>query len=356
MVETQAPIDHPPPGPGHEGGGTTAGRAIAVVLLGLCLAALLGAQSLRRVAERQPYGFGRDVALAVTKPLATMSHTMFLDRPREWFASLTDHEDPQTATVFAAPGTTVTAPSTTTTTSTTVLPAVAPATTVAPTTTLPPRRVPSPAAPLVVWMGGDSLMGTVSDQVEALLPGDPRVSFHTDVQVSTGLARPDVLDWAAELTNQMAATNPDVVVLSFGANDDQPLHPPDGSFARLYTPEWQAEYARRVGVMMDIASAGDTRTVVWLGLPNERPDHLESAKDAMNAAAQSEAAKRPGVIWVDVNPLVSGPDGAYTDDVTQPDGSVVRARQPDGVHLTEAGAALVAPAVLRSFAAEWHLA
>ena len=105
----------------------------------------------------------------------------------------------------------------------------------------------------------------------------------------------------------MAATTPEVVVLSFGGNDDQPMHTPDGGFARIYTPEWEVEYARRVGIMMDIALAGGTRTVIWLGLPVERPEQLNTMKDKMNAASIAEAAKRQDVHFADLAPLVERP-------------------------------------------------
>jgi hypothetical protein len=331
----------------------TAGRTVVTMLTALLVAALLGAPSLERAAEQQSYGRGRDVLLAVARPLASLSHNLGLDRPREWLASATGHEDPPAAKAFAtgvtppSPATTSTAPPTTA--------GAAPTTTAVPPTTEPPRRTPTADAPLKVWMGGDSLIGTISDQVQRLVSADDRIRFTVDVQVATGLARPDILDWAAELTAQMEATNPDVVVLSFGGNDDQPLHGADDAYYSLFTPEWQAEYARRIGIMMDIASNGGARTVVWLGLPAERPENLDGAKEAMNAAAQAEAAKRLHVVYQPLGPLVAGPDGGYTDDLTLPDGSVIRARSADGVHLTEEGAAIVAPAVLDSFAKEWHL-
>jgi hypothetical protein len=331
----------------------TAGRVVVTMLSALLVGALLGAPSLERAAEQQGYGTGRDALLAVARPLASLSHALRLDRPREWLAEATGHEDPPAGTTFAEGVT----PPTTAPTTTSTPPTTAPGetTTVAPTTTEPPRRTPTADAPLKVWMGGDSLMGTISEQVQGMVGGDNRYRFTTDVQVATGLVRPDVLDWAAELTAQMDAADPDVVVLSFGGNDDQPLHGPSDEYYSLFTPEWQAEYARRVGFMLDIASKGGTRTVVWLGLPAERPENLDGAKEAMNAAAQSEVAKRSHAVYVPLGPLLAGPDGGYADDLTLPDGSVIRARSPDGVHLTEEGAAIVAPTILDAFAKEWHL-
>jgi hypothetical protein len=198
-------------------------------------------------------------------------------------------------------------------------------------------------------------MGTVSEAYGRLVGGDSRIAITTDVQVGTGLARPDVLDWAAELSNQLNALMPDVVVLSFGGNDDQPLHTPDGQYCSLYTPEWQAEYARRVGLIMDYASGNGTREVLWLGLPTERPEQLNNVKDFMNAAAMAAAAKRPDVHWVDLQPIFDAPDGSDADEVSRSDGTPVTARARDGVHLSEDGADLLAPVLAPLITSEWGL-
>lgn len=344
----------------------TAGRACATVVLALALAAVLAAPSLERVAERQPYGIGRDVALLFARPLATLSHALLLDRPREWLASLTNHEDPPTAGLLLAkkppvqPATTA-APSSAASQSgppssgaTPIPGSTMPVSTVT-FPVAPVHRAPTQQDPLRIWMGGDSLMGTVSEAFGRLVAGDSRVRLNTDVQVGTGLARPDVLDWANELTAQLDATKPDIVFLSFGGNDDQPMMTPDGSTVRLYTPEWDAEYSRRIGLVMDIASARGTRTVVWLGLPSERPEQLNNVKDAMNSDARTQAKMRFDVHFVDLGSIFDGPGATYSDDIQRPDGTTVRARARDGVHLTAAGADVLAPHLYDVVAGPWHL-
>ena len=44
-----------------------------------------------------------------------------------------------------------------------------------------------------------------------------------DVQIGTGLARPDVYDWPAAIATQLQKAQPKVVVVTFGANDDQDM-------------------------------------------------------------------------------------------------------------------------------------
>jgi hypothetical protein len=104
---------------------------------------------------------------------------------------------------------------------------------------------------------------------------------------------------------------------------------------------------------MDVAAQGD-RTVVWLGLPAERKETLHIVKDVMNAVAQEQALLRPRVVYVDTVPVLS-PGGAYSEVVTTPDGRTVDTRTADGVHLSQAGADLLAPALLGAIAVDWNL-
>jgi hypothetical protein len=374
MATVQAPSTRPapstPPPLDHlawagEGRSTvSAGRAIAVVLGALGIASLLGADSLVRVAERQPYGTGRDLALAVTHPVQDVSHALGLHLPRLWLAELTGNEGPPaTAGGFAleVPSVTTAPPATrppvTNPSDDAALPpplTTAPTTTVATTTTLAPRRVPTAQHPLRVWMGGDSLIGNISSGFGRFTREDPRVAITADAQVSTGLVRTDVLDWPTYLQQQLAAHNPEVVYLFFGANDDQPLRDPAGHYLRLGASEWQAEYGRRVGIMMDIAAQGD-RTVVWIGMPVVEPDRLDAARVAMNRAAVEQADLRPRVAFVDTVPLFAGPDGGFSDTVTTPSGATIDARLEDGVHLTHAACDVLAAVLHSVIATEWHL-
>src|SRR5262245_56319262 len=101
VTDTKAPpmdatTDEPRARRAHERTSVTAGRAIATMLLAFAVAIVFGASSLEKVAERQPYGRGRDIALDLVRPVAWLSHALFLDRPRDWLASWTGHEDPPT--------------------------------------------------------------------------------------------------------------------------------------------------------------------------------------------------------------------------------------------------------------------
>jgi hypothetical protein len=349
-----------PPAPPPRRTTTSAGRAIATVFLALLLATFLCADTLVRIAERQPFGTTRDVALAISEPIQSVSHAVGLHLPRQWLAELTDGD----ALPTSAAGADLDVPSATVppvdradppdrprppgdaATGTTQPP-------VTTTTTLPPRRTPTAEAPLRIAMFGDSLMGQISMALGRLVRDDPRIHVDADYHVSTGLARPDVLDWPAYLAQQLEALNPEVVYLNFGGNDDQDMQLADGTRVSIHTSEWRAEYSRRVALTMDVAAQHD-RTVVWIGLPAERPERLHLMKDVMSEVAREQASIRPRVRYIDLVSLLT-PGGQYRDDFVFPDGSSVRVRERDGVHLSTSGGDIVAPVLLEAIATEWNL-
>jgi hypothetical protein len=202
-----------------------------------------------------------------------------------------------------------------------------------------------------VLFAGDSLIGNVADGFARHVVGDRRVAPSQDVQVATGLARPDVLDWPTHLDRLLRERNPEVVFLMFGGNDDQPLRAGDKRFG-LFTKEWAVEYQNRVSLMMDVAQQGD-RTVVWIGMPTVEPGRLQQASRTMNAAARVEAERRPRVVYFDPDAVLA-PDGKYSRVVHTPGGDV-QARTTDGVHVSHPGADLLAPRLLATIAEVWHL-
>jgi hypothetical protein len=373
LDDAQLPDPHEPDDVGadelgeHDGGGhaevydlppapppsTSAGRALVTVVLALVLGALLCADSLVQVAERQPFGTGRDVALGVTRPIRSASHALGLHLPRLWLTELTGGD----ALPTSAAGEDLDVPS-----ATTVPPdrpergGIGPTETTLPpttTTTLPPRRTPTAAAPLKVVMFGDSLMGHLALGFERHVAADPRVHVYSEYHIGTGLARPDVLDWPAYLDEILPGFDPEVVYLAFGGNDDQPLQRPDGTTAELGTPEWEAEYTRRVALTMDVA-AQDDRTVVWVNMPVMDRERLDAARVVMNRIAEAQAALRPRVVYLDIGAVLT-PAGTFQQYATLPDGTTLRIREGDGVHLSVVGGEYVAPTLLAAVADDWHL-
>lgn len=229
------------------------------------------------------------------------------------------------------------------------------AATSAPTTTAPAYRTPTTADPLRILVVGDSLVGWIAPALEAELADQP-VTIVDDWKGSTGLVRTDYFDWPARIAEDVAAHDPEVVVVGFGGNDAQNLVV-DDEVLLVGTPEWSAEYQRRVAEVLDLVE-GPGRTLYWIGMPLTQEPALEGIRPIIDAAVAEEGATRPWVHPVDTVEALT-PDGDYAvflADPADPTGEEVRVRADDGVHPSPDGGRLIVLTFLDDLLAERQLA
>ncbi len=206
-------------------------------------------------------------------------------------------------------------------------------------------------------MGGDSLGAYV---VTGLLGGiaDPALStIRHDFRNSSGLARPDFVDWPNTIA-AVATTepSPEVFVFMIGGNDNQPMIDPASRQAlATLSPEWQAEYRIRVRSIMDLAHLNGAE-LVWIGLPPPRSGVRLELNPTINSILAEEAATRDWVEYLDIGPLLSDENGAYAERLAGPDGGEpIRVRAADGVHITSRASAWIADLVWQRLAEQWSL-
>ncbi|MEX1365801.1 MAG: DUF459 domain-containing protein [Nannocystaceae bacterium] len=168
-------------------------------------------------------------------------------------------------------------------------------------------------------------------------------------KASTGLARPDFFDWIAEARRLVGDEPFDASLVMFGGNDVQGLHMgkhADPEWIRWQDEGWAREYARRVARLAQVL-APDGQRLFWVGMPVMRPEKLHARVQRINTIARAEMAIRRRSEIIDIWSLLAGPDGGYADrvEVAEPDGGPARrvqVRAGDGIHLTVAGAHLLA--------------
>jgi hypothetical protein len=301
-----------------------------VCVLALVFGSLLTAPGMHKSAFNRQPGTQREVALAITGPLAGMSHALLLDRPRHLVQSAIGRGSAdEIDTAIALP---------------------------------PPTTKPSPAAParisftpkrkLRLWVAGDSLVITPGYSIVRAAGASPVIQSvgGVDGRVATGLTRPDVFNWFTHIAAAAKRLRPKVIVVNFGANDDHgymtglPEGTSIGSFA---SPTWSAEYRRRVVGLMDTVNRAGA-VVVWIGLPITRSEAQTQRFDTMNAIVQKEAKARPGrAIFIDTYTMFAGDNGGFTEYLENATGDTVKVRAGDGVHFDTAGGDLIAREVLR---------
>lgn len=315
-------------------------QTVGAMVVAFVVAMLLGSQSLVNLAGQQPYGARRTVLLGMAKGLHSFSHALLLDQPAAKLGALTGKEPPVRVDVEAVvQQQAVTPPTTPSTIPLEVNPATG-------------KRYVTAEEPLRVLLAGDSMMrelgGALMDTADGRL-----TEVTLDYRVSSGLSRPDYFDWPSRLATKLDELDPEAVVLMFGANDHQDVEI-DGEILRADSPEWLAEYGRRVGLVMDLLHRGDM-TVTWVALPPMRAADFSAAMASLSDVYRREAERRPWVHVVDGGAGVAAPDGSFAAYLPGGDGAPVVLRQEDGVHYSTAGAARAAASVWQDVVGRWGL-
>jgi hypothetical protein len=318
------------------------GNVFIVGIVGLMTGWLLNAPGIEKTAQGMSLGWRRDVAVGFAGPMADISRTFQLDRPREWIQGKAGREGEDDISVALPSPTTLPEGATTTSTRPEDRPAF------------------SPEVPLRVWVGGDSLSITPGESLISRLDasGAATAVAPVDGQVSTGLARPEIFNWPQHLNDVVAQYNPDALVLTIGSNDDQNLTnaPDGGSAGPVGSQEWQDEYRRRVGGLMD-SVAVDGRVLIYVGIPLIRDtDRYYRGYDIMNKIVADEAAKRPGrAYYVPTSGPLANADGSYADYLLNSAGQLVQVRTGDGIHFTRAGGDRMADEMMKQILAAFDL-
>ena len=196
-----------------------------------------------------------------------------------------------------------------------------------------------PVDPLRLWIGGDSLAGSLGPSLGQRAGSTGVVQPVFDSRVSSGLLSPNFVNWPQHGADDMSLYNPEVTVFIVGANDAKNL--PDGA---TRDPAWRAQYSALVEEMLAVIG-GNGRAVYWVGAPVMADATYSERVQGVNDVFREVAAKHSDVTYVDAYTLFSAPDGTYASTLPVPGGKVARVRGADGIHLTPEGGDLLAEKV-----------
>jgi uncharacterized protein len=218
------------------------------------------------------------------------------------------------------------------------------------TATVPAHGVSEPAcrspltsdSPLRLWIGGDSLAGSLGPSLGTLAGNTGVVQGTFDSRVSSGLADQGFFNWPQHVTQQFPRLDPEVVVFIIGANDGMVPQPQPTDAGGV--PAWRSRYATLVSQMLDVLSFGG-RAVYWVGSPTLRDPQLDAGVRQINDVAQQVIRQRRGVTYVDAYQLFSDSQGHYSATLPGANGRTDLVRTDDGVHFTPVGADRLARAI-----------
>jgi len=300
--------------------GLPAGKVLLVVLVAMLVAGLLNSGWMVRTAEGMRPGLGRTMVTTVAVPVDFVATKLALDRPRQGI----DVALGRTPASAGADEIELVQPSNDSA-------ELAVAGAVVPPIHTAPVRVahPTVAKPLNVLVLGDSLSIYTGQRLQELLLQKHLGKVKVTWRNGTGLATPQFFNWPAWAKAQIQATKPQAVFVLLGGNDNQDMQRKSQYFARG-TPEWQAEYQRRVGVVMQSIIEQGVDRVYWSGPPTAKKANDNGFYHQLNLAAAKAAPTVPGARYIDL----AGPtslNGQWLD-VLAFNNEAFNARMGDGFH------------------------
>jgi hypothetical protein len=296
---------------------------------------LLDAPSLQHSAQTSPIGTRRTVSMDAVGPVAALSRLVGLSHVVGW----TDQalgRSPGGGPTLAVPIHRAR-----------LVPVQAPPTGTTTTTTLPQLDAhPTPSTPLRVLIVGDSVGLDLGQPLVNALGAYGTVTTYLDGRIDTGLTRPDYFNWPAELQVDLANQQPQLVVVMIGANDPQDLVTKDGSI-RFGQPGWDEAYSSRVSALIAEANASGAH-VLWVGMPPMQDPGLDAALKHLNGLVEAQVSETRygGAAYLSSVPSLGDQNHNYAAYLPDPSGAVTNVRTPDGIHLTPAGGARLAAAVV----------
>jgi uncharacterized protein len=307
-----------------------AGRVLGVIVIALLIAALFNSEAIVRAGESMKSGPTRDIVLSIGRPLDDVAGAVGLHLPREGLDLAFGQEDKTAEGTELEEGSTA---------------------------ILRPNRAktqqqsfvqPTPDDPAEVLVTGDSQAEFIGQLLTDALPDD-RFAVEVVPRNSTGLTNPEFFNWEINAQQEIAARQPDAVVMVIGGNDGFNVLVGDQLYG-WQDPEWELEYARRAAVVMRELSSNGERPVYWLPPPTARDDEQNAIYETQNHAVEAAAAAVPGARYVDIFNAING--GRYSDEL-RIDGRRVLARQSDGIHFTREGAVVPVRLILRAMARDY---
>jgi uncharacterized protein len=208
-------------------------------------------------------------------------------------------------------------------------------------------------APLRLWIGGDSLAGSLGPALGTMAGTTGVVQPVFDSRVSSGLTTPGFFDWPAHATREMARLDPEVVVFIIDTNDSELLASAAGTSGAA---DGKARYEVLITQMLDILSGPDShRYVYWVGGPTIRDTTIDAGVRQLDDLARTVVQRHSHATYVDDYRLFGDSQGHFSFTLPDQSGKPVLVRSDDGIHFTPAGAGRLAQPIFQSLDTQCHL-
>jgi hypothetical protein len=178
---------------------------------------------------------------------------------------------------------------------------------------------------------GDVLGTGLWAGMNRVVESEDKVTVTGRIQESSGLGRPRLYNWPNAAAKLLDARQFDIAAIMLGANDARDITTEVGKLD-FGSDEWRKVYAERLREFIKVLRDGKV-AVYWFGVPPMASEAYDKSMQVV-AGVERQVMAEAGVRYIDLQLLLRGSDGAYTDSGDDGTGEVVRLRSRDGAPST----------------------
>lgn len=169
---------------------------------------------------------------------------------------------------------------------------------------------------------------------------------------SSGLATPWFYNWPAKEKVLLAQYHPQLVIATFGGNDEQNIRV-DGHVVAFGSAPWIAAYTKIVTGLATAATKSGAY-VLWVGMPIMQPNTYRANMVLINSVFLKVAQSVPGMAFLPTWDLFANVHGQYANAaLVNRIPSVLRST--DGIHFSLVGENVIATYVTHELGLVYHV-
>lgn len=181
---------------------------------------------------------------------------------------------------------------------------------------------------------GDQMAGGMGAGLIRIAGGDTTFQVINRFNESSGLARPEIYDWAAAIPKIADGKNIASAIVLMGLNDRRDIRITD-KILKFGTPEWNTVYQQRMDAVIDALVAQHIK-VFWMGEPPMGDPALDADMQNLTAIIKDRVEAKAAA-FIDLRTPFLSPFGGYTDRGPDETGTDRRLRESDGVTFFKMG-------------------
>jgi hypothetical protein len=162
---------------------------------------------------------------------------------------------------------------------------------------------------------------------------------------SSGLLTPWFYNWPQKEKVLLAQYKPQLVVITFGANDEQNLRV-NGHVLAFGSAPWVTAYSAIVSSIAQTATRSGAY-VLWVGMPIMQPNGYRQGMELLNSVFAKVATNVPGMTYLPTWDLFANSRGQF-EDTARVNNIPSLLREADGIHFSYVGENVLSTYVTRA--------